>query len=105
MSNDITAPHLWVLDSAGVVKAAGTKVFVRMVVYGPAFAGDDLILQEYDAGGSAKSAVILKASASDVDWVYIDFGSEGITLNGLVVGTIDGGTAYVYTRRARSRVS
>jgi hypothetical protein len=102
MSNDITAPHLWVLDSAGVVKAAGNKVVVRMVVYEAAVAADDLILQEYDAGGSAKSAIILKASASDVDWVYIDFGSDGLPLNGLVVGTIDGGKAYVYIKNVTS---
>lgn len=106
MANDITAPHLWKLDTAGVVKAAGQVVTVRRVIFAPAVAADDLVLQEYAADGTTvKDFCILKAGAADVDWATVDFGPEGISVNGLVVGTIDGGTAYVYIRRARSRVS
>jgi hypothetical protein len=84
---------LWVLDSTGAVKAAGTKVRVLHVHYQGAVSGDDLILQEYDSAGTAKSAVVLKAPSTLA--VDISYMPHGILLNGLAVGTIDAGTAYV----------
>ena len=93
MANDITAPHLWVLDSTGVVKAVGTKVRVLHVHYVGTTTGDDLVLQEYDSAGTVKSAVVLKVPAALA--IDISYMPEGIELNGLVVGTIDAGAAYV----------
>ena len=99
MANDITGPHLWKLTETGVIKATGNKVVIRRIVYAPAVAADDLVLQEYLSDGSTvKDFCILKAGAADVDWVSIDYGPEGQEVNGLVVGTIDGGTAYVYIK-------
>jgi len=106
MANDITAPHLWKLTDVGVIKAAGDKVVIRRVVYAPAVAADDLVLQEYAADGStAKDFCILKAGAADVDWVTIDYGSEGQEVNGLVVGTIDGGTCFVYIHKVTPKIT
>jgi hypothetical protein len=99
MANDITAPHLWKLDTAGLVKAAGTKIKITHVIFAPAVAADDLVLQEYAADGSTlKDFSVLKAGAADVDWIKDDFGPDGLEVNGLYVGTIDGGTAYVHVK-------
>ena len=99
MAKDITSPHLWKLTDVGQVKAAGDKVVVRRIVYAPAVAADDLVLQEYAADGSTlKDFCILKAGAADVDWVTIDYGPDGEGFNGLYVGTIDGGTVYIYIK-------
>jgi hypothetical protein len=106
MAKDISAPHLWKLDAAEVVVAAGTKVFVRKVVFWPAVNTDDLILREYLGDNTTlKDAIIMKGNLANLQPVEIDFGREGIALNGLTVGTIDGGAAHVYISRARSRVS
>ena len=106
MATDITGPHLWKLDTAEVVVAAGSKVFVRKVVFWPAVNTDDLILREYLGDNTTlKDAIIMKGNLADLQPVEIDFGREGISVNGLTVGTIDGGTAHVYISRARSRVS
>lgn len=106
MAKDISAPHLWKLDAAEVVVAAGTKVFVRKVVFWPAVDTDDLILREYLGDNTTlKDAIIMKGNLATLVPVEIDFGREGICFNGLTVGTIDGGSAYLYISRERNKRS
>jgi len=94
MANNITAPHLWDLDTAEEVKAKGARVWVSHVHYQPAAVDNDLIIQEYDASGTAKSAIVMKAGPSVV--LPIDrYYNPPLNLNGLAVGTIDGGHAFV----------
>lgn len=95
MANDITTnPRLWSIDTAGALKAAGDKVFLRHIRWLPNAGGDDLILQEYDASGTAKAIVhlVAKATITTEDVVERSF-APPLECNGLAVGTIDGGTA------------
>jgi len=106
MATDITGPHLWKLDTAEVVVAAGTKVFVRKVRFIPAVNTDDLEIQEYlGDNATLKDAIVLKGNGSNLNPVEIDFGADGMALNGLKVSVIDGGVAHVYIRRIRNKLS
>ena len=104
MANDITAPHLWVLDTAGVIKAVGIRVRVRHVHYQPAAVDNDLILQEYDAAAAVKSAIVMKAGPAVVLPLERDY-PFGLVLNGLVVGTIDGGTVFVTVDKVEEKIT
>lgn len=85
--------NLYILDTAAAV-TTNTCVIER-VVYFPALKDDDLVLQ--DAAGN--SGIVLKAGASDASPVQFDYsGRYNKRLFGLTVGTIDGGTAYVYLK-------
>jgi hypothetical protein len=96
MANDITNPRLLILDTLGVVYAVSVPVVITKILYIPSTIDHDVILQEYSNTGVARTAIVIKAYHTGIDPVETDFGS-GIRLNGLVVGTVDGGTVYVYT--------
>ena len=96
MANDATSERLWILDTAAVIVAIGTPVIVRKVVFFPALKDDDLVIQEYGPTGVLRTAIKLKAGASDASPVSLNFGSEGRQLNGFKLSTIDGGTLDVY---------
>ena len=96
MANDITAPRLWVLDTAEAVIAAGTPVIVRAVTFMGTTAGHDLVINEFDASGAEKPAIVMKMQGTEVVYPHLDFGCNGRLLNGLHVATIDSGSAYVY---------
>jgi hypothetical protein len=86
--------ELWVCDSTGTLET--DAVSIMHVVYVPSAVNDDLILTDSDDD----TAVVLKAGPSDVAPVHISFAAEGGRLvYGLKVGTIDGGTAYVYLKQ------
>jgi hypothetical protein len=98
MSNDVTSERLWVLDtaSATAIVAVGTPVIVRKVVFIPGAVSDDVVIQEYGPTGSARSAIVLKASPTAAEPMSIDFAPSGRRLNGFLLSTKDAGTVYVY---------
>lgn len=96
MANVITNDRLWRLDTVAVIAAVGTPVIVRKVVFVPGAIDDDVIIQEYLPDGTLDSAIILKANHTDVNLVTLDFGTEGRSLNGLKLSTIDAGTIHIY---------
>jgi tRNA/tmRNA/rRNA uracil-C5-methylase (TrmA/RlmC/RlmD family) len=98
MANDVTSERLYVLDtaSATAIVAAGTPVIVRKVVFIPGAVSDDVVIQEYDSAGAARSAIVLKASPTAAEPTSIDFGPDGRKLNGFILSTKDAGTVYVY---------
>lgn len=83
---------LWVIDSTGTLNAYG--VTITEVVYVPGAVNHDLVLTD----NADNEAIVLKAGPSDVSPVHISFGEKGRKLPSLKVGTIDGGTAYIYFR-------
>ena len=86
-----TTTNLWVVDEIGLLNVRG--VTVERVVYFPSTAGDDLILTDKNDN----EAIVLKAGASDISGVHLSFGDvAGRKMPSLKVGTIDGGTAYIY---------
>jgi len=87
-----SATKLWVVDETGTLNEGG--VTVERVVYMPSAAGDDLIITD----NADNEAIVLKAGASDASPVHLPFGRKGRKLPSLKVGTIDGGTAYIYFR-------
>jgi len=97
MANTLSAAtQLWTCDTAAAVTTAGA--IVTNVYYVPSAANDDLIITDQND----VNAIILKAGASDATPVQISFGEDGRYLNGLKIGTIDGGTAYIYLKKRGS---
>jgi len=98
MANDTTSERLWSFTTAtgGNIKAAGTQVIIRKIVFTPGAVDDDVVIQEYGSDGAARSAMVLRANHTDVNLVSLDFGRSGRRLNGFNLSVIDGGTLYVY---------
>ncbi|MCK4829687.1 hypothetical protein KA005_78915 [bacterium] len=84
--------NLWVVDSTGTLNEGG--VTIVKIIYIPSAVNDDLILDD----NADNTAIVLKAGASDVSPIHVDFGEKGRALPSLKVNTIDGGTAYIYFR-------
>jgi hypothetical protein len=99
MANDVTNVRLWVLDTAGVIKAVGTTVYVRKLVFVPGAVANDIVIQEYISDGTLKSAIVMKAGPAVAEVVTMDFGPECRGLNGFKLSTISAGTLYVYIGR------
>lgn len=90
----LSATKLWICDSTGSLTT--DTVYVTHVVYFPAAVDNDLIITD----GSDNNLIVLKAGASDTSPVHISFAAEdGRKAVGLKIGTIDGGTAYIYLRQ------
>jgi len=96
MANNTDSERLWMLTDAAVIKAAGTPVIVRKLIYFPAAVSDDVVIHEYAPGGTARIAVRMKAGPAVVLPIEIDFGNEGRSLNGFRLLTIDAGYLDVY---------
>jgi hypothetical protein len=98
MSNDTTSERIWSFTTAtgGDIADAGTPVIIRAIEYRPANIDDDVVIQEYDSAGSARTAISLKADHAAAEPVWRDFGPRGRQLNGFNLATIDGGTLYCY---------
>jgi len=88
----VSSSNLYILDETGAVTT--NPCVIERIVYFPAVAADDLILNNA-AGGNA---VLLKAGASDASPVQFNYAGYKKRVHGLTVNTIDGGTAYVYLR-------
>lgn len=93
-----TTTRVWVVDATGDLNTGG--VWVTRVSYNPSANSDDLILTDVDDN----PALALKAGLLASGQVSQDFSSEngglGRFFSSLKVGTIDGGTAYIYFRSA-----
>jgi hypothetical protein len=76
--------QLWVCDEVGLLVATGIQVVIIEIIYFPSAINDDLIIQN----GAGVDAVILKAGASDTSPIRW---SGPMKINGLKIGTIDGG--------------
>jgi len=98
MSNSVSGERLWTLDtaSATAIKAVGTEVVVRAIEFRPAAVDDDLVIQEYDSAGTARTAISMKADHAAAEPIYRDFGPDGRRLNGFIFVTLDAGSAIVY---------
>ena len=98
MSNSTTSERLWTLDtaSATAIKSAGTEVFVRAIEFRPAAVDDDVVIQEYDMAGSARTGISLKADHAAAEPIWRDFGPNARRLNGFILSTLDGGSVLVY---------
>ena len=98
MANITTSERLWILDtaSATAIVAAGTEVIVRKIVFIPGAVSDDVVIQEYDSEGAARSAIVLRASPTAAELMGIDFAPNGRRLNGFILSTKDAGTVYIY---------
>lgn len=96
MANDLTTnPRLWVLDTAGALKAAGNFVGVKGLHYEPAAVGNVVSIGEYAPDGSTRQQVIRrKAGAAAADPVDATF-DPPIVLNGAYLETITAGTLYL----------
>ena len=96
MANDITTnPRLWVLDTAGAVKAAGNRVRVIGIHYEPAAVNNVVSIGEYAIDGSTRQQVIRrKAGAATANPVDAEF-TVPRDLNGLYLETLTAGTVYV----------
>ena len=89
MANNTDSERLWMLTDAAVIKAAGTPVIVRKLIYFPAAVSDDVVIHEYGSDGVARIAVRMKTGPAVALPVEIDFGRDGRILNGFVLATID----------------
>lgn len=98
MSNSTTSERLWSFTTAtgGDIADAGTPVIIRKLFFLPAAVDDDVVIQEYDTSGTARTAIVMKADHAAAEPIEIDFGPGGRRLNGFNLYTIDGGTLYVY---------
>lgn len=95
MSNtEYSATGIWTIDETGTPISAGNRILIDKVIYFPSAVNDDLVIQ--NAAGTR--AIRLKAGASDISPIHVDFGLEGRALNGLKIATIDGGEADIYLR-------
>jgi hypothetical protein len=99
LSNSIDSDRLWNLDTVAVIAAVGVPVIVRKVVFIPTTVDDDAAIQEYDAAGALRDAIIIKASHLDIGPVQLDFGPTGRLLNGFKLSVIDHGNVHVYLGR------
>ena len=81
--------QVWVVTSTGTLDT--TPKVIDEVVYVPSAANDDLSITDT----SDNAAIVLKAGAADASPVHISF-PNGRRLPSVKVGTIDGGTAYIY---------
>ena len=98
MANSTTSERYWSLDtaSATAIKAVGTEVLVRAIEFRPAAVDDDVIIQEYDSAGAARTGISLKADHAAAEPVWRDFGPECRRLNGFILVTLDGGSVIIY---------
>jgi hypothetical protein len=96
MANDVTGDRLWTMDTVAVVADAGEEIIVRKIVFTPGAVNDDVLVQEYGPDAALRSAMKLKANATDVNLVTLDWGPQGRRLNGFKLATIDGGTLDIY---------
>jgi len=98
MSNSTTSDRLWSFTTAtgADISDAGTPVIIRKLYFLPAAVDDDVLIQEYDPAGSARTAIVMKADHAAAEPIEVDFGPNGRLLNGFNLATIDGGTLYVY---------
>lgn len=84
--------NLWVIDETGTLNTGGVTVI--RVIYFPSAVDDDLIITD----NADNEAIVLKAGASDTSPVHLPMEDGGRKLPSLKIGTIDGGTAYIYFR-------
>jgi hypothetical protein len=96
MANDTTSERLWILDTVAVITAVNNPVIVRKVVYYPSTKDHTVVIQEYSKAAVLRTAIAIKAGASDASPVSLDFGLNGRLLNGFKLSTIDGGSVYIY---------
>ena len=96
MGNTITSERYWNLDSVAVIAAVGTPVIVRKVVFLPTTASHAATIQEYDSAGALRTAIYIKAGATDASPVSLDFGPNGRMLNGFKLSAISAGSIDVY---------
>lgn len=98
MSNSVSSERLWSLDtaSATALVAAGTPVIIRAIEFRPAAVDDDVVIQEYDSEGAARTAISLKADHAAAEPMWRDFGPNGRRLNGMILSTLDAGSVLVY---------
>ena len=91
MADDYAGDRYWTLrpaDVTDVIRAAGTPVYVRKIVLYPNAASDAAVIQEYGPDGVLRTAMRIKASATLVDLVSLDWGIRGRELNGFVLASI-----------------
>jgi len=85
--------RVWLIDEEGVLNAGG--VTITKVVFHPAHAGDQLVLNDGDGNFITK----LVSAAIDAEDIDRDFGSRGKKVPSLTVATLSGGcTAEVHFR-------
>lgn len=100
-NTEYSATGLWTVDSTGTPIAAGKRILIDKIIYFPSAVNDDLVI--HDSAGVR--AIRLKAGASDISPVHVDFGVEGRPLNGLIIATIDGtSTADIYLRLRKTGI-
>ena len=88
--NSVT--KLWTAETAGDLQTSETTVIVSQVIFAPAAAKDDLVIQD----GRGNPAIVLKAGATDSSCVRWPAEEGGRMFDGLAIATIDGGVAYIY---------
>ena len=98
MSNSTSSERYWSLDtaSATAIVAAGTDVIIRAIEFRPAAVDDDVIIQEYDSAGAARTGISLKADHAAAEPIWRDFGPNGRRLNGFILSTLDAGSVLIY---------
>jgi len=106
MANDITThPRLWSLTTAGAIKAAGNRVFVRHVHYQPAAVDNALVISEYGPdGATAQNVIRMKAGPAVVlplDRHY----DPPLNLNGFYLSTITAGTVYLTIDKVQPKIT
>jgi len=98
MSN-VSTGSIMVLDTAATVLATGNPITIKALCFVAAANADDLAIT--DGAGkaiwTAKAGTVATAGYQTI----IHFPDGGITVNGLIVATIDAGILYVYLAKAR----
>lgn len=85
---------VWVIDSTGTLDT--TSKVIEELVFIPSAAAEDLVITDT----SDNTAIALKAGPADASPVHISF-PAGRRIPSVKVGTIDGGTAYLYYRTSK----
>ena len=91
MADDYAGDRYWTLlpaDATDVIRATGIPVFVRKIVLYPKAVNDAAVIQEYGSDNVLKTAMRIKASATLVDLVSLDWGRNGRQLNGFVLASL-----------------
>jgi hypothetical protein len=105
MANDITTnPRLWILDTAGALKAAGNRVFVRGLHFEPAAVDNIVALSEYGPDGSTRQLVARRradhAAAEPVDASF----DPPLECNGLYLETLTAGSVWVEVDKVSAKL-
>lgn len=99
MANDTTNDRLWILDTPGVIAAAGEDIVVRKLVFVPVAIDNAVVIKEYLPAGTLAIAMKIKANHSDINLVTLDWGPDGRKLNGFELTSITAGVVDVYLGR------